>query len=361
MNPELFEAVKERFTLGHTKEQIASELRAAGYDDASIENVYASVSGASSMHSANLASADIGTMLGEAWRFMTSRLDLVALLAVISLLPGVFVFGIEQGWFSEFSTGMILPSVIGVIALFALQVLVQLSFAHAALNDSLDKKTPYSESWKFALAHFWGWLWIGLVLACVVFGASLFFIIPGIVASIYTILVLYCYADEGVRGMAALQRSRELVTGNFWFVLGRVFVLFLVMLLIAIGMALIVGLLGSLGALTFGLVWVGVEALFTSAMTVLSISYFVQLYKILKSRNFATLPPTVWYTIAGVIGVILFVLGSVFAGIGIGTMMTGGLDALDLDLESVSADMTPEEQAEFKAFMEEFGAELDVN
>jgi SOS response regulatory protein OraA/RecX len=44
MSPELKQAVEERVALGHTKEQIAAELEAAGYDHESIEQIYAAVS-----------------------------------------------------------------------------------------------------------------------------------------------------------------------------------------------------------------------------------------------------------------------------------------------------------------------------
>lgn len=43
MSPELKQAVQERIELGHSKEQIASELEAAGYDHDTIEHIYQSV------------------------------------------------------------------------------------------------------------------------------------------------------------------------------------------------------------------------------------------------------------------------------------------------------------------------------
>ena len=44
MSPELEQAIRERVDLGHSKEQISEELRSAGYDDATIDRVYESVS-----------------------------------------------------------------------------------------------------------------------------------------------------------------------------------------------------------------------------------------------------------------------------------------------------------------------------
>jgi|GEM_PF-2533894 len=45
MSPELEQAIRERVDLGHSKEQISEELRGAGYDDATIDQVYTAVSG----------------------------------------------------------------------------------------------------------------------------------------------------------------------------------------------------------------------------------------------------------------------------------------------------------------------------
>ena len=84
MSPELKQAVEERVALGHTKEQIAAELEAAGYDHESIEMIYASVTGADQVAEANVQSLPRNRDLFKAaWGFMVSRLDLVAWLAVL--------------------------------------------------------------------------------------------------------------------------------------------------------------------------------------------------------------------------------------------------------------------------------------
>ena len=375
MSPELVSAVKERIDLNYTKDQIADELRQAGYDDASIDQVYDSVISDVSAQTPSAvpmnaaAVPTIGEMFSRAFGFARRRVDLMLLAALPTVLASSTVLGFGLGWFSGVQMIAVLV-ILGILILFAVQALLQLSFAHTALSEIRNAPVAFGSSWSWATAGIFGWLWITLITACVIFGATIFLIIPGLVAMIYTMFVVYCYIDEDKRGMAALQRSRELVTGNFWFVAGR----FAAFILLMFGFGVIFGILmeivGSVVdgvGMTAGFIGVLLEAVLTGFVTVFGLFYIVQLYEVLRVKAASnSVPPTSWYTIAGVIGALLlvFMFGSI--GLGIGTMLSNPefmeaakqLESMDIETMDLD-DMSAEDKAEFEAFFEEFEGQFD--
>ncbi len=78
--------------------------------------------------------------------------------------------------------------------------------------------------------------YIGLALltAVLVLLWSLLLIIPGLIFSVFYSFAIYTFFFENKRGMKAIKRSKELVKGYFWPVLGRI--IFLAIILWVFGM-----------------------------------------------------------------------------------------------------------------------------
>ncbi len=118
----------------------------------------------------------------------------------------------------------------------------------------------------------WSYIGLALLTALLVLLWSLLLIIPGIIFSVFYSLAVYVFFFEDKRGMAAIKRSKELVTGYFWPILGRI--LFLAVILWVVAM-IITAPLDKLSEQ--GLAW--------------SIySYFVQLF------NFIIAPISILYS-----------------------------------------------------------------
>jgi hypothetical protein len=62
---------------------------------------------------------------------------------------------------------------------------------------------------------------------------SLLLIIPGIIFGVFYGFALYVLVFENIRGMAAIKRSQQLVTGYWWAVFGRTLFLILGALLVS--------------------------------------------------------------------------------------------------------------------------------
>jgi len=365
MNPELETAVKERVSLGHNKEQIATELRAAGYDDATIEHVYATVTAADAtdgMNAVPVPERSATDIFGASWRFMTSRLDLVALAAAPALVSGFLSLSIQFDLFSGVSAAVLLG--LGLIVVTLVQFVLQLGFTHAALSAVRNAPVSFGVSWNWALANALAWLWIILISTAVILGASLFLLIPGIVASVYIMFAVYCFVDEGKRGMSALQRSREIITDHAMFLLVKLFAFVLFMFLFGLAFGILMGLISGLGMAVEGLtaattIGVVLEAVLTGIATILGAFYIAQLYDIIKARPQRPIPPTSWYKVAGIIGAVVFIGIMALAVIGVVAeeVLTNEITSFE---EEITETLSPEEQAEFEAFLNEFGTELDL-
>lgn len=372
MSPELEQAVRERIELGHSKEQITNELRSAGYDEATVEHVYAATqSGAGAATAIPQAMAMLPSatdLFSASWSFMVKRFDLVLVFALPTLVMNLVGVGIELGWFS-LEMGVLLGFGIGFLLLIIVQFVLQLALAHTALSAVRSAEMPFGSSWNWAIGNIWAWLWIATLVFCVVLGGSLLLLIPGLIASVYLMFVLYVYIDEGARGMQALHRSRELVYGNFWAVVGR----FVVLLLIMFGIGLVFGLVFGVGAAVFSdvaspaftLITGLFDGLLTGIASIIGVYFTAQLYDALRAQQAQSVPPTGAYTVFGWLGAVVFAGFAVLAAFGAGAAIEeyekGTFDDINFDTAAIEAEMDSldaEEQAEFDAFMAEFEAEL---
>lgn len=92
-------------------------------------------------------------------------------------------------------------------------------------------KEVLKETWK----NYWNYLIIGVLVSIFVSLGFVFLIIPGLILSIYLSFSLYVCADEKKKGMEAIKRSWNLVKGNWWQVFGRMLMLIILTIIIAIG------------------------------------------------------------------------------------------------------------------------------
>lgn len=73
-------------------------------------------------------------------------------------------------------------------------------------------------------------------------------VIPGIVIAVWTVVATPVAAIEGLKNSAALGRSRNLARGQFWHVLGTMFLGWVIVMVLVLGGALVLGmLLGTVG------------------------------------------------------------------------------------------------------------------
>lgn len=82
------------------------------------------------------------------------------------------------------------------------------------------EKIGMSELMKFDSSLGWKLFVAEILAAAAIIGGTILFIIPGIIFATWFSFVSYAVVDEGLSGTDALKRSRELVRGRFWEVMG---------------------------------------------------------------------------------------------------------------------------------------------
>jgi len=365
MSPELKQAVEERVALGHTKEQIASELQAAGYDNESIEAIYAAVTSAETAPTESPLPRN-RDLITTAWNSMTSRLDLVAWLAVPSIAIGILEYFNTTTATLSSSLPMVALYVVLSIGLVVFAVLIQVSVIYAALKQAGGETVTVREGINWAGGKFFDWIWLALLSVLVVMGGFLLFIIPGIIAAVYIAFSQYVFVDQDIRGVAALQRSRQLVYGNFASVLWRLFVMFLFMIVLFIPATIIASLVLTVASEDTALLVAAVlEGLVSGLVGVLVAFYMTTIYRSLKDKPAKTVEPTVWYKIYAGVGVLFFVLV-----ISLPILFYSAIEEFSATMEVEStptqfqlkeADIQADMQAELEAFREQYQADFESN
>ena len=284
MSPELIAAIKERIELGHSKEAIRAELHDAGYDDQMVEAAYAEAHPSARLShipvprpsASDLETVNTGgnravlpsavTLFKDGWTFMMSRLDLLFLLAIPFAVTAILAFVLNTSPLPSQSLTVALPGLVSLVALVGyLYIWTALLYT---VVQSQEQVISWGKAFAWARSNLSGLIWVNLLASLVVLGGFILFIIPGIIISLYVYFVQYVYAKEGVRGIEALLRSRDLVQGNWWALLSRLFVLGLIFFVIFIVLGSLAGSVASIsGEEPVAMVILGVVFQFLGAGT----------------------------------------------------------------------------------------------
>ena len=132
----------------------------------------------------------------------------------------------------------------------------------AAVSAAVDRQLGFREAFEKAKSCWIALAWVSTLYSFIVGGASLLLLIPGILTGIWFFACAYLVVEEDTRGMDALLKSKALVDGRFWPVLGRLVLVWLLGMLL--GMIPVIG------------------ALFSLLMAPFSMLYSVQLYRNLQ-------------------------------------------------------------------------------
>lgn len=265
MSPELAQAINERIELGHTKDQITTELKAAGYDDATIEAVYGAVIQAPTVPPpTTTAGALIGYlalitgsfgMIRTEWRLLlvSAVYGLGLLAGLVGLIFVLFtVFGDTPAVAAMLAVTV---GIAGIIGLFALTF----GFQRALLRRR--EQLPYLDHVRSVFPHIIGILLVTLYIQFATSLGYLLLIIPGVALTIYLTTAALIRINGQETGVMALVRSTQLVYGRWWGVLGRMLFTTLVFILCTVPVFILVSMLwgATLFEATAGLDTLGVD------------------------------------------------------------------------------------------------------
>jgi len=198
----------------------------------------------------------VGELFSATWNLYKQRwILLIGLIAgtasAVALPPvlvGVITGGLGKG---SFSATVVTIMLFG-LALIGSMVLLSWGMT-ATVAAAVDKTLDFRSSLNRAKGCWISFVWVSFLYSFIVGGASLLFIIPGILSGSWFFACPYLVIDGETRGMDALLKSKALVDGRFWQVLGRLALIWL--LGMVAGMLPVVGPLFSLAMVPFSLLY----------------------------------------------------------------------------------------------------------
>ena len=207
-----FDYVKEQFDANVSEQNIRQVLIENGYSEELVNELLEAVK-----HSGNnvtSAQATVNNDLPPVGKFMSDvlyvkRKDVLGYLTLI-----LFVLGLIPiiGWF-------LVPFMIAPIIYVTLN-------PTAKFRDGLD----------WLKSNFFSYWWVLIVSSLTIAGGYLLLIIPGLILMTYVYLAQIIRIADNEKGINALVRSTQMISGVWWGVAGRVLLVSIVMVLI-IGVA----------------------------------------------------------------------------------------------------------------------------
>lgn len=219
-----------------------------------------------------------GTVVGISGIACGLVLVILGVLACVFWLLLTNSTGFQEGFLQGLSSMMQQPSglntmvmifLAGQVLLFlALTIIISLwlgaflTFLHAHETAPCGILASYREAGRRFLSVWW----VYLLIAGILVGSTLFFLIPGIVLSIFLIFGLYVLVYEDTKGFGALYRSYELVRGAWWKVFGRLMLLGIISAVWIIALSFFVGYTAGLALVMWD---INESMLFSAALMLL--------------------------------------------------------------------------------------------
>lgn len=391
MSPELTQAITERVSLGHTKEQIAIELQAAGYDDSTIEAAYSTaIADVSSIPPASAPGQLIGywelvsdtfTLIKTEWQLIvTSSLYVLGL----TTATGALIFAI---WAIFSSTPGIAVMLVITVAIAAIVSFFALTFGFQRALLLRREQVAYVDHVRWTVPNIIGILLVSLYIQFATSLGYLFLFIPGVIAAIYLTYALLIRVAGNETGVMALVRSTQLVYGRWWGVLGRTLFTGIIFLLCTVPLFVVTLVVwGGLNLAAFptdfamisnsSLVNLLMPALLALLflVAILFVAFLVQCSTILlfeslrdTAKSFTPAGETklyFWMRVVVVLGIPAMILLNVADYYSQENDTASDLETLLQDPTAFQLEATEEQaaaQAELEAFMKEFESELEAN
>jgi len=132
----------------------------------------------------------------------------------VYFLPILIIILLKEGFVAFFLLFIVYFLIIAIISLWSN---VSLIFAIKNREEKIGIIESFRRGWSKIISI----VWISFLIGIIIGGGYMLFIIPGIIFSIWFVFSGYVLVSENLKGMNALFRSKQLVTGYWWKVLWR--------------------------------------------------------------------------------------------------------------------------------------------
>lgn len=170
-------------------------------------------------------------LIKEFWIRLTENLQSILIITAVIYVPINLILSLVQignsfeSFQLYFRIAQILEIFVGVIATMAIAVLIK--------HDIDEEPIEVWEALKIALSSWGGAIGTSLLLGLYLIGLFLFFIIPGIIFSIYWGFTLIVVVLHNKTGQAALDHSKNAVEDRWWAVFGYFLIIGIMTLLVS--------------------------------------------------------------------------------------------------------------------------------
>lgn len=242
--------VSSQRMLGSSDEAITKSLREKHWHDELITKALTEVASAPKPGSSEVDLStrllSVSELLTASWstlsgNFITYVLSTIAMFIgpmivfIIFIAPIIYDVAVLHFTVSDFLSKSMIPIVVlhGVLGLLTL-VLVAL-WSKLALYTTIvhGGRITLHQAFKRAWERLPGYTLVGVLTALVIIVGLLFFILPGIIFSVYLTFATLGYVVHGARGKSALLGSITLVHGRWWKTFWRILALGLIAFLVA--------------------------------------------------------------------------------------------------------------------------------
>jgi len=263
-------------------------------------------------------------LIKKSWLFLKKH---AVILVSISVVPFIFVAVIGTLFF--LASIIQSPILMTICAILYLAAVVLGATFYPALTHTIHKLSTETDpritiygQYAFGFRVFWQFILLVIISFFATWGATLLFIIPGIVVIIYSLFYFFTFTIDEKRGFAALTESYSLIKGRWWTVFGRLIALLLVCFATALVYGIIISTVGTvLSFILNGVVLYAITLVLNVSLQIAIISfsaiYMYYLYVSLRSSRQHIIPSVAykrWLMAFVVIGAITFVSYVAFVG-----------------------------------------------
>jgi len=176
----------------------------------------------------------VGSLFTDAWNIFVEGwvkfllMFLISIGAFIGLVLVAIALFLVPFFLLKGVIGITVGVVLALIPVVILAVVVNLAMIKITYSVCEKDSGGIADALKYGFKHFGPFLWVSFIAGLLIVLGYILLIIPGIIIGIILSLVTPVFILEGKYNLGALRRSRELVKGHFWPVLGRLFLLGLI-------------------------------------------------------------------------------------------------------------------------------------
>ena len=200
-----------------------------------------------------------GEILDESFKVLKDHfVTLVGICAALyvpfTIVSALVVPATEPGVPKPPSLAALGPTLITTLIFLSLFPLTQLAVTRAVAAAYLDTPMTPGEAYRGSIKLYGGYAATLLVSGIAIFGASMLLVLPGIYFAVCWALVGPIFVIEGLRGRAAMRRSRSLMKGYWWRTAGVYVLIGLINGLVVAGVQTVLGAVPILGPALSGVV-----------------------------------------------------------------------------------------------------------